>query len=178
MRAIQNKPNCYRSPQSGFSMIEVLVSLLIIATAMLGAAGIQLRALQLGQGSLFRTQAILLADDLAERMEANKIAATDSSTANGLYGLAATSTLPSTAPSCTSACGASDMAKLDLYQWQILVPSLLPQSSWSVSQTVSGNPSTYQITVNWVDSRGDSSAQTSTSAVTYSYVATRTIYLP
>jgi type IV pilus assembly protein PilV len=155
-------------------MIEVLVSLVIIAIALLGAAGVQLRALQLGQGSQFRTQAILLADDLAERMEANKIAAV----ASGQYVVAEASTAPSTAPACSTACGTQEMAALDLYQWQTLIPTLLPQSSWAVRQTVVGNPSTYEITVKWVDSRGDKSSGTNASDVTFSYVSTRTIYNP
>jgi type IV pilus assembly protein PilV len=154
-------------------MIEVLISLVIVAVAMLGAAGIQLRAMQLGQGSQLRTQAILLADDLAERMEANKIAAVET----GLYSVAETSTVPTTAPSCTTVCSAQQMAALDLYQWQTLIPTLLPQSSWSVVQTP-GNPSTYEITVKWVDSRGDKTAGVNASDVTFSYVSTRTIYNP
>jgi type IV pilus assembly protein PilV len=155
-------------------MIEVLVSMVIISIALLGAAGLQLRAMQLGQGSQFRTQAILLANDLAERMEANKSAAT----ASGLYAVTETSTAPTTHPPCTTVCGADDMAALDLYQWQTQIPTLLPQSSWSVRQTVTGNPSTYEITVKWADSRGDKSYGTTASDVTFSYVSTRTIFKP
>jgi len=154
-------------------MIEVLVALTIISIALLGAAGVQLRAMQLGQGSQFRTQAILLANDLAERMEANKEAVT----AIGLYELAETSTVPTTAPTCT-ACSSTDMAAQDLYQWQTLIPTLLPQSSWGVRQTVNGNPSTYEITVKWVDSRGDKSFGTNASNVTFSYISTRTYFRP
>jgi type IV pilus assembly protein PilV len=160
--------------QGGFSLVEVLVSMAIIAIALLGAGGLQLRAMQLGQGSQFRTQAILLADDLAERMEANKTAAT----ASGLYTVTETSTAPTTAPACTTACSPPDMAALDLYQWQTRIPTLLPQSAWSVRQTVNGNPSTYEITVKWADSRGDKSYGTSASDVIFSYVATRTIFKP
>jgi hypothetical protein len=70
------------------------------------------------------------------------------------------------------------MAALDLYQWQTQIPTLLPQSSWSVRQTVTGNPSTYYITVKWADSRGDKSYGTTASDVTFSYVSTRTIFKP
>jgi type IV pilus assembly protein PilV len=164
----------FSSAQLGFSMIEVLVALTIISIALLGSAGMQLRAMQLGQGSQMRTQAILLADDLAERMEANKTAAVKA----GLYVVAETSTAPTSPPACTTACAADDMAALDLYQWQTLVPTLLPQSSWAVRQAVAGNPSTYEITVKWTDSRGDKANRTDAADVTFSYVATRTIFKP
>ena len=55
--------------QHGFSMIEILVTLLIIAMAMLGTAGMQAYALKVGQGGQFRNQAVFLAADMAERIE-------------------------------------------------------------------------------------------------------------
>ena len=64
-----------KSMQRGFSMIEVLITLVIIATALLGTAGLQLQAMKLGKSGDFRTQAVFLANDLAERMEGNESAA-------------------------------------------------------------------------------------------------------
>ncbi|GGE47969.1 type IV pilus modification protein PilV [Halopseudomonas oceani] len=58
-------------PQCGFSLIEVLVALLLVALGVLGAAALQLNALRFTQDSAYRVQAGLLATDLLERMRAN-----------------------------------------------------------------------------------------------------------
>lgn len=57
--------------QCGFSLIEVLVALLLVALGVLGAAALQLNALRFTQDSAYRVQASLLATDLLERMRAN-----------------------------------------------------------------------------------------------------------
>lgn len=57
--------------QCGFSLIEVLVALLLVALGVLGAAALQLNALRYTQDSAYRVQASLLATDLLERMRAN-----------------------------------------------------------------------------------------------------------
>lgn len=57
--------------QCGFSLIEVLVALLLVALGVLGAAALQLNALRFTQDSAHRVQASLLATDLLERMRAN-----------------------------------------------------------------------------------------------------------
>ena len=47
-------PNPHHA-QCGFSMIEVLVTLLIISLALLGTAGLQAYSMRLNQGGQFRT---------------------------------------------------------------------------------------------------------------------------
>jgi type IV pilus assembly protein PilV len=143
-----------RVAYSGSSLIEVLVALVVISVAVLGSAGMQMRALQLAKSSELRNQAVLLAGDLAERLEAN------------------------TAASCSAVCTATDLAALDFYQWQKRVADQLPHSTWSVQQTVHGNPSTYAITLQWMDSHGDQSFGTAATDATASYMATRTVYRP
>ena len=61
--------------QAGFSMLEVLVSLMLIAVAMLGQAGMQANALKFTKGASLRMQAVMLSQELAERMEGNKTGA-------------------------------------------------------------------------------------------------------
>jgi type IV pilus assembly protein PilV len=51
---------------SGFSMIEVMVSLLIIVVGVLGMVGLQSKAIPYTQDSVQRNNAIMLADDLME----------------------------------------------------------------------------------------------------------------
>jgi len=54
------------SKSSGFSMIEVLISLLVIAVGVLGMVGLQSKAITYTQDSVQRNTAIMLADDLLE----------------------------------------------------------------------------------------------------------------
>lgn len=162
-----------RSSQ-GFSLIEVLVALVVISVALLGSVAMQLRALQLGQSSQWRDQAVVLAADLAERLEANKAAAI----LDRAYAILETSTAPSFSPSCSSTCSRTEVAVRDLYEWQTLVYATLPQSTWAVQQTGGGNPGTYEIRLKWADAHGDPTASHNAAAVVSSYVSTRTVYRP
>ena len=65
----------HRSGQSGFSMIEVLVSLLIIVFGLLGLLGLQARAQIAELESYQRGQALILVQDMVSRINANRKAA-------------------------------------------------------------------------------------------------------
>ncbi|MCK5354747.1 MAG: type IV pilus modification protein PilV [Methyloprofundus sp.] len=58
--------------QGGFTLVEVLVAMIIFAIGMLGLAGLQTRALQDNQDAYLRTQAIFLANDMSDRIKANR----------------------------------------------------------------------------------------------------------
>ena len=167
-----------RSSQRGFSMIEVLVTMLIVSLALLGTAGLQAYSMRLNQGGQFRTQAVFLAADLAERIEANRTAAV----VDGAY-VVASSNAAALPPStkCLAAdlpCNRTDLATFDFWQWQTAVAASLPQASWSVVRTPTGIPSTftYTITISWVDRRADTSYSAVGTGETFSYVATRTVF--
>ncbi|MCK9284995.1 MAG: type IV pilus modification protein PilV [Rhodocyclaceae bacterium] len=63
-----------RKNQSGASLIEVLVSMLIVAVGVLGLAALQARAMNAEFESYQRSQAILLANDMVERLRMNRTA--------------------------------------------------------------------------------------------------------
>lgn len=168
--------------QHGFSMIEVLVTMLIISLALLGTSGMQAYAMRMNQGGQLRTLAVFLVADLAERMEANRATALV-----GGYAIAA----PTVDTDCiTVYCSGANMAASDLFKWRAAVAAALPQGQASPPvQTVSGNPSTYTITVSWVDRRDntntdayDASTGLGSDATgkgeRFFYTATRTIFAP
>lgn len=62
-----------RHMQSGTSLIEVLVSMLIIAIGVLGLAALQARAMNAEFESYQRSQAIILANDMVERIRMNRV---------------------------------------------------------------------------------------------------------
>jgi type IV pilus assembly protein PilV len=61
--------------QCGFSLIEVVVTLVILAIGLLGVAGMQARLQQSEMEAYQRSQALLLLDDMANRLAANRNAA-------------------------------------------------------------------------------------------------------
>jgi type IV pilus assembly protein PilV len=166
--------------QVGFSMIEVLVTMLIISLALLGTMGLQTYALRVNQGGQFRSQAVFLVADLAERMEANRLAAITAN--NGYLVKTASNTVKTSSADCSAACTKDQLADWDMAQWTSLVSTTLPQSMWTITQQVAGNPSTYTINVSWVDREENitygsgASKGASGTGEKMSYTATRTIF--
>ncbi|WP_171265819.1 type IV pilus modification protein PilV [Acinetobacter haemolyticus] len=60
------------SKQKGVGLIEVLVSLLILAVGILGFVALQYRAVEATSEAINRVQAINIARDMAERIRANR----------------------------------------------------------------------------------------------------------
>jgi len=62
-----------RQRQKGFSLIEVLVSVVIMSVGILGVAGLQALSLQQNRSSLLRAEALMLGGDILDRMRANPL---------------------------------------------------------------------------------------------------------
>ena len=67
-------PNARCVPTSGFTLIEVLITVLITSIGLLALAAMQVRALQDSHSSFQRTVAIVQANDLVERLWAGRCA--------------------------------------------------------------------------------------------------------
>lgn len=63
--------------QEGTSLLEVLISVVILSIGLLGLAGLQVAALRVNQGAMQRSQATILAYDILDRMRSDRIAAID-----------------------------------------------------------------------------------------------------
>lgn len=71
MNAVKPQFGCSNKPMAylnGFTLIEVLVTLVVISIGMLSIAQLQVRSLQHSHSSLQRTVAVVQANDLLERM--------------------------------------------------------------------------------------------------------------
>ena len=118
-----------RRAQAGFTLVEAMVTFLILAIGLLGLAGLQAKGLTFDQTAYQRTQAALLASDIADRMRAN-VTATRLSEYKIAYGVT------KSAQVCvgTSAnCSTAQIAQFDLYQWKIALDQLLPKGDGSIT---------------------------------------------
>jgi type IV pilus assembly protein PilV len=113
-----------KKSNSGFTLIEVLVALLIFAIGMLGLAGLQLQAHQSTSYAQGRTATTMAASHLFERMRANINGVTA-----GDYTYTSTSGLPAAVAACNTIAGcgsAAQMAQNDLREWLLALDQSLP----------------------------------------------------
>ncbi len=127
---------------AGFTMIEVLVTMVILAIGLLGLAGMQANGLKSNHQAYTRTQVSQLAYDMGDRMRSN-MAGVTAGNYSSLSGDPATSP-----PNCeTGACTPANMATYDYAKWDAALASNLPKGEGSVA--VAAGIST--ITVMWDD---------------------------
>lgn len=144
-----------KRPNQGFTLIEVLIALVVLAVGLLGMASLMMTSLQSSQGAYQRSQASLLAYDIIERMRANH----DQAVTSDAYALSETAATTS-APGCVTAeagCNASEQAQLDLHQWRTALEAGIPGASAIIERTP---PNSYEITMSW-DEAGESPEATS-----------------
>lgn len=98
------KPRLKKS--SGFSLIEVLVSVVILSFGLLGMAGMQAASLQSNREARLQSSAVVLARELAEMIRGNKLAGIQPAATNPYLG-SFTSPLAATTPSYCLSVGAT-----------------------------------------------------------------------
>ncbi len=111
--------------QAGATLMEVLISLLILAIGLLGMSGLQTVSLRNTQSAYLRTQASLNSNDIVERVRANLQAAE-----TGNYdGIAGSATAACNTPAgCTSA----ELAANDIAEWKAALAADLPAGAGTV----------------------------------------------
>ncbi len=122
-----------RARDAGFSLIEVLVSILVLSFGMLGVASLLATSLSGSHTSSLRTQAMVLADDLADRMRANRTTAV-SPAPNNYEGIAAAENRCRAVHyghrhAAPVACTPLELAADDLFDWQTQLAAALPQGT-------------------------------------------------
>ena len=101
--------------QQGFSLIEVLVSLVIMSVGILGVAGMQVFSLQQNRSSMLRGEALQLGNDILDRMRANPVQD---------YAGEDFDDDPPSATNCVSnSCSAAQMKDFDIAQWKCSINS-------------------------------------------------------
>lgn len=151
------------SRNQGFSLIEVMITVFIIGVGLLGLSGLQARALTAEVDALSRAQALIMLNDMAERLVVNRPEATKGSSSaynavNGgtavLFGVGA-----ATSTDCPTPSGSDEAkrAQTDLCEWSNALKGTAESASGigamagarGCVEFVAGTASDYQVTVVW-----------------------------
>ena len=136
--------------QKGFTLIEVMVAVFVLAVGILGMAGIQAVSVRESQNSIFRSQADILAADMADRLRANRADATDPLSSN--YETDGTAVVSGTCRGTNANCDEVQMASYDIAQWQTQITnSSLPSGVGTITRN--SGTSEYTILVFWDEDR-------------------------
>lgn len=147
--------------EQGFTLLEVMVAVLVLAIGLLGLAQLQVTSLKQNERAHLRSQASILAADMFDRMRANQSAAQE-----GKYNL----TL-----SATAVASPSTVAESDIFEWLSNITTFLPpDSDGAITCTDSdatdsdacSQGSIYTVTLQWLEAQDDGSR--GTSSFTYS----------
>lgn len=137
--------------QSGLSLIESLVAIVVMALGILGILGLQMRTLADTQTGVRRAQAIRLIEDISERMKVNPNAMLSINEFTSAYSEKGSDL---TASDCNStSCTSAQQAKYDLKQWKTTVEQTLPGGQASVflapGETVDANRRQLGVIIAW-----------------------------
>jgi type IV pilus assembly protein PilV len=130
----------------GFTLVEVLVALVVLSVGMLGIAGLYVTSLRSGRVAVLRTQAVMLAGDLSERIRSNRAGVLDyddGASGNGVLNAA-----------CLQGgggCTAAQMASHDKAEWWQQLRQSLPSANATVVVNAGTNPDTVTITITWIE---------------------------
>jgi len=130
----------------GFTLIEVLVTLVVLAIGLLGLAGLQASSLKHNNNAYQRTQATLLAYDILDRMRANPMGIEARSYDSVDTGISLTD------PGCiNTSCTPAQLATSDAFEWAARLTAALPSGRGIITGTADNAP--FTVTVMWDDMR-------------------------
>ena len=129
--------------QSGFTLLEILVAMLVLAIGLLGLAGLMTSSMRNNLSASHRTQATWMAYDIVDRMRANRASAVTGGYATGIGAPGACQTAWPTA---------GTVPQQDIAIWKNQLACVLPAGDGSIAVNTATRVAT--VTVRWDDSRG------------------------
>lgn len=178
--------------QSGFTLLEVMIAVVIAAVGLLGVAALQLSSLKSTDGSRYRSVAIHLTSDMADRLRANSGGAIQGITVNQGYNRPRTTRADAAyntpKPDCRSVgCQPDQMALDDLADWQARITASLPGgigvvcidsgtlgaptfNGTALDSRCDGAGVSYAVKIVWLDNRGETATAVNTNEAYSSFV--------
>jgi len=119
--------------QEGFSLTEVLVSVLVLAIGIVGAAGMQLTALRTSRQSMRQSVASELATEMADRIRASGAVLKSGDGDSPFAGIdySASAEPVATSMDCQgsrASCDLSQMARFEIHEWEQRLKTALPKA--------------------------------------------------
>jgi type IV pilus assembly protein PilV len=150
--------------QTGFTLIEVLIAMMVLAIGLLGFAALQALSVKNNLAAYTHGQAIQLLYDMSDRMRANRTTAASYliTNSNNVAGPSNTNCTPTAAPTAANAaaCTPAVLANNDLFDWNTAITASLPLGKGMIVNTtaVAGCPTTtstsvYNLCITWDDDR-------------------------
>lgn len=123
------RTNCQlnRKRSAGLTLVEILITLLVMSIGLLGVAGLHSLSLRNNYDALMRSHASALASDIADRMRANRAAAID----GGDYDAVAADVTPTIDEDSTQ-------AAIDISEWKETLDAQLPEGDGSIDIDANG----------------------------------------
>lgn len=113
---------------AGFTLIEILVTVIVLSIGLLGLAGLQATSLKFNSTAYQRSQATSLAYDIIDRMRANA---------------------PSAAQYIDNVSPRGALTTQDIQEWSQAITNTLPSGTGSIAQ----NGNIFTIIIQWDDDR-------------------------
>jgi len=144
-------PRHATSPQGGFTLLEALITIVVVSIGLLGILGLQTVSIVNTQVSAARSVASIAADNIADRIRSNPVGEAD-----GDYEGISHPAQGSAPKNCASAtCTPAEIAEFDAWEWDTALgsgrPPQLPDGrGYVVCDTRIGSDCRiYRITVVW-----------------------------
>lgn len=133
-----------------FSLIEILVTILIVNFGILGILKLQLLNYERINNSVLSTRAAYYSETLVEKLLGNIEIAKETNSPYILNDF--TDTPPDTAVSAvciSNNCDSDELAVYDMNSWLFKVKNNFPKGKARVTQSVNGSNAIYTITIQW-----------------------------
>ena len=177
-------PGLRSQHSAGFSLIEVLVSTLVLTVGILGVAAMQMMSFQTNQSAYMRSQAVYLAQDMLDRMRANPQGYRATTVYNSVD-TSVSSTIPGS-PNCITVpagCSPTQLAQQDLREWSQNFTNTLNVADYrpkllngrGVLDRVTAGGNDFTVTVSWDDRDFDDAGNLTRDRVTRQVSFTATL---
>ena len=130
--------------ERGFSLFEVLITVVVVSIGLLGLAGLQFAGLHAANSAMEHTQAVHLIQDIYERINANSISN------YGGVNLDSSSTITGVSCDISTPCNSPTMLTYDKDQWiQMINKPLLPNLTIKITKYGAPPNDFYTTTLTW-----------------------------